>query len=243
MKCSKYLRYMAVFAVGIALMLNYMGFILNYKELSGMDENFIYIYTDSELPEEIVEECHKYQMDCEIWSISDDRLKNGKENRISIAMVKGVEALGYREAENLFLGSDFMIDVNLLKWVVYSIIFFCFFCVMVICFCQNKKFGDKKCFYFVVMPVWFLYVRGFLFAGKGSFPVWALPEKWSDMEGWGILREEVLEQLSYVIYFRDCPIVCKCYEGIIKSIIYLLLSLLSAYLFFKLSANKFTSPA
>ncbi|MCI8494797.1 MAG: hypothetical protein HFI74_03845 [Lachnospiraceae bacterium] len=69
MKNGEYLRYMVVFIVGIALILNYRNFILDYKELCNIDVNFMYIYTDSELPQGIVEECHKYQRDCEIWNI------------------------------------------------------------------------------------------------------------------------------------------------------------------------------
>lgn len=331
MKNSKYLRYIGVFAVGIALILNYMRFISYYKELSNIDENFIYTYTDSELPEGIVEGCHKYQIDCEVWNIgkeeelcgeglthtadgfvicvengilkelylnkgglscvvsselayllfgteniigekieyrgklyevkklmqdrmpivflneestqledeNEDYLKKNKENilesKITIAMVKGIEALGYHETETLFLDSDFIIDVNLLKWIVYIIIFFCFFCIMVFCFCQNKKRGYKKWFYLVVMLIWFLYVRIFIFASIGDFPVWSLPGKWSDINGWGKLGEEILKQISYVIHYKDYPVICRYYEGIIKSIFYLLLSLILVYLFFKSS--------
>lgn len=347
MKNSKYLRYMVAFAVGIALILNYMRFISYYKELSNIDDNFIYTYTDSDLPEGIVEECNKYQIDCEIWNIgkveelcgeglthtavgyviyaengilkelylsrgelscvisselayllfgteniigekieyrgklyevkkliqdrmpivflnkestqledknkdysdengvkiiedeNEDYSKKNKENilesKISLAMVRGIEALGYHEIENLFLDSDFIIDVNLLKWIVYIIIFFCFFCIMAFCFCQNKKWGSKKWFYFVVMFIWFLYVRIFIFASIEDFPVWSLPGKWSDLEGWGKLGEEVLKQISYVIHFKDYPIICEYYEGVIKSIFYLFLSLILVYLFFKSS--------
>lgn len=345
MKNSEYLRYIVVSVVGIALILTYMQFILCYKELNNMDENFIYAYTDSELPEGIVEECHKYQIDCEIWNIckeeelcgeglthtangyvicvengilkelylnrgelscvvsselayllfgtqnvigekveyrgnlyevkkivqdkmpivflneesipledenkaypdesdvkiiedrNEDYLKKNKENflesKTSMAMVKGIEALGYHETESLFLDSDFIIDINLLKWIVYSIIFFCFLCIMVFCLLQNKKWGNEKWVYFVVMLIWLLYVRIFIFSNIEDFPLWSLPGKWSDIEGWGKLGEEVLKQISYVIHFKDYPIICKYYEGLIKSILYLMLSLILVYLFFK----------
>lgn len=347
MKNSEYLRYIVVSAVGIALILTYLQFILCYKELNNMDGNFIYAYTDSELPEGIVEECHKYQIDCEIWNIckeeelcgeglthtangcvicvengilkelylnrgelscvvsselayllfgtqnvigekveyrgnlyevkklvqdripivflneesipledenkaypdesdvkiiedrNEDYLKKNKENflesKTSMAMVKGIEALGYQETESLFLDSDFIMDINLLKWIVYGIIFFCFLCITVFCLFQNKKWGNKKWVYFVVMLIWLLYVRIFIFANIEDFPVWSLPGKWSDIEGWGKLGEDVLKQISYVIHFKDYPIICKYYEGLIKSILYLLLSLIMVYLFFKSS--------
>ena len=78
---------------------------------------------------------------------NEDYSKNNKENilesKISLAMVKGIEALSYHEIENLFMDSDFIIDVNLLKWIVYIIIFFCFFCIIGFCFCQNKKWDSK----------------------------------------------------------------------------------------------------
>lgn len=237
MKTSKYLCYVGVLVIGMALILNYMRFYVCYKELSNTDDSFIYIYTDSDLSEEIVEECQKYQIDCEIWKTGEDEnedssIKNKEnilENKISIAMVKGIEALDYHETENLFLDSDFIIDVNLLKWMVYIIIFSAFFCIMVFYFCQNKKCGNTKWFYVVVMPICFLYVRIFIFVDIEDFPVWSLPEKWSDLEGWGKLGEEVLKQISYIIFFKDYPIICKYYEGVIKSIFYLILSLISLF--------------
>lgn len=264
MKNGEYLRYMVVFAVGIALILNYMRFISNYKELSNIDENFTYIYTDSDLPDGIVEECRKYQVDCEIWNMEKEKkeykegltltaagyvicAENGIIERI---LFLNEESTGLEdgnadysdgndvkmiEGENLFLNSDFLIDVNLLKWMVYIIIFFCFFCIMVFCFCQNKKWGNKKWIYFVVMFIWFLYVRIFIFASIEDFPVWSLPGKWSDLEGWGKLGEEVLKQISFVFYFKDYPVICKYYEGVIKSIFYLFLSFILVYLFFKSS--------
>ena len=370
MKNNQRLRYMVAFSFGIALILNYMRFISYYKELSNIDENFTYIYTDSVLSKGIVEECNKYQIDCEIWNIgkeeelcgkglthtavgyvicaengilkelylnrgelscvisselayllfgteniigekieyrgklyevkkliknkmpivflneestqlkgenkdypdengvkiieNEDYSKNNKENilesKISLAMVKGIEALSYHEIENLFMDSDFIIDVNLLKWIVYIIIFFCFFCIMGFCFCQNKKWDSKpsscsacrpagrmaihameargfhsKWFYVVVMLIWFLYVRIFIFASIEDFPVWSLPGKWSDLEGWGKLGEEVLKQISYIIHFKDYPIIYTYYQGVIKSIFYLFLSLILVYLFFKSS--------
>lgn len=344
---GEYLRYMVVFAVGIALILNYRNFILYYKELCNIDVNFMYIYTDSELPQGIVEECHKYQRDCEIWNIgkeeqlcgeglthtvdgyvicvensilkelyldqgelscvvsselanllfgtediigekieyqgklyevkklihdkmpmvflnkertqleeenksvpdendvkmiedeNGDCSKNSKEkildNKISLIMVKGTGALGYHETENLFLDSDVIINVNLLKWIVYGIIFFCFFCIVIFCLSQNTKWSNKKWFRFVVLLIWFLYIRIFIFVNIEDFPVWSLPGTWSDMEGWRKLAEEVLKQISCVIHFKDYPIIYKYYEGIIKSIFYLLLTLILVYLFFKSS--------
>ena len=331
MKTSKYLCYVWVFAVGIALILTYMKFVLYYKELSNTEENFIYIYTDSELPQGIVEECQKYQVGCEIWNIGkgeglcgkglihtavgyvvcaengmlkelylsrgnlscavssglayalfgtediigekieyqgtlyevkkliqdgmpmiflnegsmqledieEDDPKKSKEDisgsKLSAAMVKGTKALSYHEIEKLFSDSDFKIDVNLLKWIVYTIVFFFFFCIMLLCCCQNKIWGSKKCFYFVTILIWYLYIKIFIFTNIEEFPVWSLPSKWSDLEGWGNLGEEVLKQISYVVHFKDYPIVCRYYQGLIKSILYLLLSLVLVYLFLKSS--------
>ena len=53
MKTSKYLCYVGVLVIGMALILNYMRFYVCYKELSNTDDSFIYIYTDSDLSEEI----------------------------------------------------------------------------------------------------------------------------------------------------------------------------------------------
>ena len=78
MKNNQRLRYMVAFSFGIALILNYMRFISYYKELSNIDENFTYIYTDSVLSEGIVEECNKYQIDCEIWNIGKEEELCGK---------------------------------------------------------------------------------------------------------------------------------------------------------------------
>ena len=93
----------------------------------------------------------------------------------------------------------------------------------------------SKWFYVVVMLIWFLYVRIFIFASIEDFPVWSLPGKWSDLEGWGKLGEEVLKQISYIIHFKDYPIIYTYYQGVINSIFYLFLSLILVYLFFKSS--------
>ncbi len=340
MNTKKYLYYAGVFAVGIVLVLNYMKFITYYKELSSTDDNLIYVYTDSGLPGGLVEECHKYQIDCELWNIEkeenlceeelthtaegyvicaengilkelylnggglscvisselayvlfgtedvigkkieyrgkrynikrliqdkmplvflneegtqlenkdesdenriedenkdelDENHKKSRESNMSIAMVRGMEALNYREIENLFSDCDYIIDVNLLKWIVYIITFFCFFCIMAFCLCQNKKWRNKKWFCFAVVLVWILLLKIYIYSDIVDFPVRSLPGKWSDIEGWGKLGEEILNQISSIIHVKEYPMICKYYEGVRKSIFYSFLSLILVYLFFR----------
>ena len=247
MNTRKYLYGAGVFALGMLLLLNYIRFISYYKGSSDTGENFIYIYTDSQLPPGIVEECHKSQIGCEVWKIGNvEELCAvssqpaysvfGTENmigEISIAMVRGTGVFSYREMEHLFLDRDFIIDVNLLKWIMYIIIFGGFFCIMVLCLCHNKKWGNKKWLYFVILLIWSLYIKIFISASIEDFPVWSLPGKWSDIEGWRKLGGEVLKQISCIIHFKDYPIICRYYEGVIKSIFYLFLSLILMHLFFK----------
>lgn len=242
---GKYVRVVWLAVVGIFLTVTYMKFISCYKTLNDMDGNFLYIYTDSEISQDILEECHKYQTGCEIWNTGKaDALQteemthaNRIEGNIAIAEVQGIKALNYHEIETLFQDRDVTIDVNLLKWFVSMISFCCLFCIMVCYICRNKKWVGKKWFYILAVFLSFLYLKKIIFSKIADFPVWALPGKWSDLEGWGILGKEIHKQILCMVYFKEYPIVCAYYEGVSKTIFYLFLLLSTSVLFYAIMSQ------
>lgn len=229
MNTRKYWVCIGELVVLILLMLNYFKFYTCYRGLGNLEEDFIYIYSDTALTQELVEEGQKHQIDCEI-----EVLKSG----ISAVIVRGMEALSYGEAESLFWGSDIKLDINLLQWFVF-VVFVFFYGMVAFCVYLHMNRRNIGWGYFAMTFLGLLYIRRFVFIDMRTFPVWSLPAKWSDMEGWGELWESVWRQIVYVVQRKDCSFICRYYEGILKSMHHLFWGSMLVLFFVSIQREEF----
>ena len=152
---------------------------------------------------------------------------------MAVSIVRGMKTLDYRKTEHLFQNSDVRIDIVLLKWLVYLIASFLFLGILALFFAYSKKFRKTRWTYFFGLSLFLCYMKLEIFADTARFPVWALPGKWSDLEGFGALWENLLAQLSAISHFRDYPILCRYYQGLAGCPFYLVFCFLSFWAFLK----------
>lgn len=152
---------------------------------------------------------------------------------MAISTVRGMKTLDYRKTEHLFQNSDVRIDIILLKWLVYLIVFLFSLGILALFFAYSQKICKARWTCFFCLSLFLCYMKLGIFADTARFPVWALPGKWSDLEGFGALWENLLAQLSAISHFRDYPILCRYYQGLAGCPFYLVLCFLSFWAFLK----------
>lgn len=169
---------------------------------------------------------------------SDSALEPASWKTLSIATVHNMQVLDYRKTESLFQNSDAKIDINLLKWTVYLIVFLLFLGRMASFSTYIKKPLAKWAF--LLLSLCFFKVA--LFPGLTGFPTWSLPGAWSNLEGWGALWETVFKQATVILQFQDCPIVHNYFQALVSCPIYLAASLLFWGIFVKNSMHAARCP-
>ncbi|MCI9173322.1 MAG: hypothetical protein HFH49_00055 [Lachnospiraceae bacterium] len=182
-----------------------------------MPENFAFLYQEPVSAEEIEEECRRQQVLCKIPEEGGETEEPGaKPEKFQAVLVYGMEALDAQRIKTIFSGSDEKIDVNLLKWLAASAACVCFLGLLLSVFCCYEKQGCAKWVYGVTVLVWAFCIKCCIFEGLPEFPVWSLPGRWSDFEGWGAFAGEMGEQISCIIRFWDDTAVLRYYECIFK---------------------------
>ncbi len=230
MTIRQYFKYLGLFVIGIILMISFIKFSICFKEMEHVKEDFTYIYRTPFPVTELREKCKKNQIICQITSYEENR-DNVQKEILSIVKISDMKILNYHKIENLFLDSDIRIDVNLFKWIVYIFVGIFFLGIIIFCLCQSPKSWK----HIIVIFFWLLYIKLFVFTTTKQFPIWSLPGKWSDLEGWGNLWKAIQRQITYIIYFKDNPIINNYYQYFINGICYLFLILILFYLFLKTS--------
>lgn len=153
-----------------------------------------------------------------------DANSNFEKGGFSAVMVSGMNPFNYQKVENLFFGYETKVDIRLLKWIFcfFGVLFFAGTAIHILII--KKKHRIVKGVWFLVLLLGFCYSQVFEFLQIEAFPLWALPGKWSDFNGWKSLWESIGQQIAYIIRFQDYPIIDKYYHGIIKGIFHLFLS-------------------
>ncbi len=169
---------------------------------------------------------------------ADSALGSASWKTLSIATVHNMQALDYKKTESLFQNSDAKIDINLLKWTVYLIVFLLFLGRMASFSTYIKKPLAKWAF--LLLSLCFFKVA--LFPGLTGFPTWSLPGAWSNLEGWGALWETVFRQAIVILQFQDYPIVHNYFQALLSCPLYLIASLLFWGIFVKKSTHIARCP-
>ena len=161
------------------------------------------------------------------------------EEDIAISIIHERNALNDQRIQHFFQTSDVKIDVKLLKWLVALITFFFFLCILALFFLRLKQSRAARWTYFFCLAPWLCYLKLELFTDAAKFPFWILPGKWSDLEGFRTLWENLLTQLSTISRFRNYPILCKYYQGLSGCSFFLLLCFLSLWVFLQNTLSLF----
>lgn len=204
------------------MLFHFMRFVESYGALKSLEENALYFYSGTVSEEALEEKSRRCRIVCKVRSLNEN-VRSGEamfSREKSAVAVWGIGAFHYQEVERLFLDSDEKIDVDLLKWSVQNLAVGFLFWIIVLCWRYISRYHHGKWWFAVILPVWLFWGK-FVLDGAGEFPVWSLPEKWSDMEGWRKLWETVLEQLSIIIQWKNSSALSGYYEGIIQSIYHL----------------------
>ncbi len=231
MKISKYLRFAAAYIVGMMLIIHSKRFLECLNELNAIEENFAYIYSDAALLQGKAEQCEKRKIDCEIYY--SDLAQHG----MALAILKGIGVFNWQETEYIFLDSEIRIDLNLLKWIVCSIMSVCCFGMAVFDLSRGSR-GKNKSFSMLLAAFHCTFYIKLLQYGSLEVPVWSLPGAWSDAEGWRELGEGVLKQMSCLIQYKNYPVICRYYEGIINSMFHLCFSFALSGILFKIALKR-----
>ncbi len=244
MKISKYLRFAAAYIVGMMLIIHSKRFLECLNELNAIEENFAYIYSDAALLQGKAEQCEKRKIDCEIWNISESKdlcadldYSDLAQHGMALAILKGIGVFNCQETEYIFLDSEIRIDLNLLKWMVCSIMSVCCFGMAVFDLSRGSM-GKNKSISMLLAAFHCTFYIKLLQYGSLEVPVRSLPGAWSDAEGWRELGEGVLKQMSCLIQYKNYPVICRYYEGIINSMFYLCFSFALSAILFKIVLKR-----
>lgn len=156
----------------------------------------------------------------------------GTETSLAISLVQGKDSLSFRKTEYLFAGCDAAIDMSLLKWAACLAVSLCPFGFLALLPAQAKK-ARIPC-----LLIWICYLKLEVFSSAGPFPIWALPGKWSDLEGWGSLWDSIAMQVSALFQFRDYPILHGYFQNLSGCLFYFLLCFFSLLGFIKLFSSS-----
>jgi hypothetical protein len=213
----------------IFLISSFTGFCVYFKQLKMLPEYFAFLYQKPVSEEKLTEECRRQQIPCEIQEsdIGAEDVQRESE-KFQAVLVGGIEAMDYGRVESLFSDSDVRIDVSLLKWMTAILVLGCFALLLLLVFYCYEKWGCKKWVYGVTFLFWAMYVKYAVFDGMPEFPLWSLPGRWSDFEGWGEFWQEVENQLCCIIRFWDHSVVSGYCECMGKSVGYLAVFLAAA---------------
>ena len=185
-----------------------------YQKLAQCGIDLLYIYPDAELAKEAAEEAGNYAFSREVCSqkgaVAENRYAdwgNGKgadglQHRKAAVAVRGITAFNYRDAQRIFSGSELELDVNLLKWAVCLVVMALWFSLLAVCFYFYKKRQASTWAYLLTIIACTLYLEAFIVPGTGKVPVWLLPGKWSDMEGWRELWASAGRQIWYLMQWN-----------------------------------------
>lgn len=209
--------------MGVLCLFHFMRFMEAWRELKNLEENVLYFYSQGISAEELKEKSSRCQIVCDIRSLNENIRGNEKEfpEGISVVAVRGMEAFHYQEAERLFWDSDRKLDVDLLKWFIYGLAGSFFFWMLALFCCHIRKSGGPGWLLVIAFFTWLFFMKIVVFTDIGNFPVWHLPEKWSDMDGWHDLWEQALNQISYIIQWKDNALLSGYYEGVVQSMYHL----------------------
>lgn len=255
--------YLGLLLSGILFLFSFSRFYIYFREFNDLDESFTCLfYSEPSSAEDLAKECKLQGINCETsilflgqnaagtksaHNILPSYLPTSStdptaaqvtdvkdfDHTLSISIVRGMKTLDYRKTEHLFQNSDVRIDVTLLKWLVYLMASFLFLAILTLFLMHFKKFCGTRWTYFFCLPLLLCYLKLEIFTDTTRFPVWILPGKWSDLEGFQALWENLLAQLSVISRFRDYPILCRYYQGLTGCPFYLVLCFLSLWVFLK----------
>ncbi|MGL6198568.1 MAG: ABC transporter permease [Lachnospiraceae bacterium] len=161
--------------------------------------------------------------------LNGEMAETGIGNGISIVMIDGVDKMDYANIENVFNASDEKLDIDLLKWAVQV-----FFCIVftVSLFGGIRRFRKRERWYSLIGLVIMSMGVFWIFIYKGySLPTWRLPAKCSDFEGWGDLFLSLKDQIEFIIKNYDLPVIESLLNGVIKSVMFLILTLFGLSIF------------
>ena len=214
-------------------------FSASFQELEAFGENTAFLYPSLDSAKPAAEKAQDSQAGCRIWM-------EGQEEGASVFAVKasGVKAINWHYLEYAFPDSLQRIDVGLLKWAVYISIGMFFLGVSLLFFRRYKICGasarerrpSKRPVFFMAC-LWVFYVKSFVLQEAEGFPVWLLPGKWSDMEGWQALWEGFRGQMQAVISYQDSPAIRPYYSGAVQSLLWLGSSFFIFSQFFRISSK------
>lgn len=200
----------------VLLACGYFNFYACYQKLAQYETDLIYIYSDEELAKEAAEEAGNYTFGCEVCSrkgaVGENRFAdegNGKgagglqQGKAAVA-VWGITAFNYRDAQRIFSGSELELDVNLIRWAACLGIIVFFFVLLAACLYHYRKRQAGTWAYLLTIAAWTFYLGTFIIPDAGKIPVWLLPGKWSDMEGWRELWASAGRQIWYFAQWKHC---------------------------------------
>lgn len=234
---------MAMLLSGYLSLLNFVQFYVKFQDMGDIEENLTYLFIPTAIPDTLSEELRDLGIECETWRIQEgeklqaeglshtasgfEAPKEGgapasRQWALSIAAVRNMDALDYRKIEALFQGSDDNIDVNLLKWTVYTAVFLLYSGALLFFLAYGKTTHAK----WGCLLLWICFLKRTLFHGLAEFPVWRLPGLWSDLEGWGALWESAALQASVILQFQNYPIIHNYYQALVSCPLHLAASLL-----------------
>ena len=241
-------RHFRLLFFGLLFLFSFSRFYIHFKEFDDLDESFTCLfYSEPSSAQGLAKECLAQGIDCETFiaglekgttlGIDCETLTASPRcplaGPMAISIVRGMKTLDCRKTEHLFQNSDVRIDIILLKWLVYLIVFLFSLGILALFLAYSQKICKARWTCFFCLSLFLCYMKLGIFADTARFPVWALPGKWSDLEGFGDLWENLLAQLSAISHFRDYPVLCSYYQGLAGCPFYLVLCFLSFWAFLK----------
>lgn len=229
-------KYVGAFTIGLLFLLSFSKAIFSFAELNSREEKFLFIYNDLEQAENLIEKSALYDITCESWlpkedSVSSRLLSKKQQEMAGLITVREADAFSYPKIMNFFRDSNGKIELDLMKWLQR----FCLVIFMAgmtgVLLAAQKKEGNRKVRFGIVILVWVIFMR--CIPGSFRFPVWALPKKWSDFAGWRNQGAEIGRQLLTMVNNQDIPIVKQCYTDIYEAAIFLLLSFILFWFYYK----------
>ncbi len=169
------------------------------------------------------------------WAEGPETVPEAGQDLAAAVLVSGVKSLNWHKLNMSLAGSVQRIDTSLLKYVAAAAVCVFFLGIFLFFLISAHSLPGRHIRPSIIAVLWAFYAQNFFLQAVGSFPLWLLPGRWSDIAGWQSLWDHLKCQVQSIIFYQETPIISPYYQGFLQGLAWLSVSFLFLSLFFALS--------